>query len=101
MTNDVVGVTIAVDGVVVGGVLAAGGGSASVTAVYVSTGAAVAAEDDDAKCAVVPPSSTKDKDAYVGASVAFEGACVGTFADSAGKSAAARATVALCGAAAL
>ncbi len=33
--------------------------------------------------AVVPTSSTKDEDAYVGMSVAFEGACVGIFADSA------------------
>jgi riboflavin synthase alpha subunit len=50
---------------------------------------AVAADDDDAVDAVVPPSSTKDEDAYVGASVAFEGACVGAFADGADESAAA------------
>jgi hypothetical protein len=43
--------------------------------VDVATGAAVA--DDDAISTVVPPSSTKDEGAYVGLSVAFEGACVG------------------------
>jgi hypothetical protein len=43
--------------------------------VDVSTGAAVA--DDDAVSTVVPPSSTKDKGAYVGVSVTFEGVCVG------------------------
>ena len=48
---------------------------------------AVAADDDDAVDAVVPPSSTKDKDAYVGALVAFEGVCVGAFANGAGESA--------------
>jgi hypothetical protein len=42
-----------------------------------ATGAAVAADDDDAVGTIVPPSSTKDEDAYVGASVAFEGAYVG------------------------
>ena len=36
-----------------------------------------------AVAAVIPPSSTKDEDAYVGASVAFEGACVGAFMDGA------------------
>ena len=41
----------------------------------VATGAAVA--DDDAVSTVVLPSSTKDKGAYVGVLVAFEGACVG------------------------
>ncbi len=55
----------------------------------VSTGAAIAADNNDAIGAVVPPSLTKDKDAYVGTSVAFEGGCVGTFADGAGESAAA------------
>ena len=50
---------------------------------------AVAADDDNAVDAVVPPSSTKDKDAYVGASVAFKGACVGAFADGADEFAAA------------
>ena len=55
------------------------------TAVDVSTGAAVAADNDDAAGAVVPPSSTNDKDAYVGASVAFKGMCVGAFADGAGE----------------
>ena len=34
-------------------------------------------DDDDAVDAVVPPSSTKDEDAYVGESVAFEDTCVG------------------------
>jgi hypothetical protein len=52
-------------------------------------GATVAANNDDAVGAVVPPSSTKDEDAYVGASVAFEGVCVGAFTDGAGESAAA------------
>jgi hypothetical protein len=50
-----------------------GGGGALATAVDVSTGSAVAAADDDAVSAVIPPSSTNDEDAYVGASVAFEG----------------------------
>ena len=36
-----------------------------------------AVADDDAISTVVPPSSTKDEGAYVGVSVAFEGACVG------------------------
>ncbi len=35
----------------------------------VATGAAVAADNNDAVGAVVPPSSTKDNDAYVGALV--------------------------------
>ncbi len=61
------------------------------TAVDVSTGAAVAAADDNAVGAVVPPSSTNDKDTYVGASVAFEGVCVGAFTDGAGEFAAASA----------
>ena len=78
--TDVVGVAVGVVG---------GGGGASATAVDVATGAAVAPDDDDAVGTVVPPSSTKDEDAYVGASVAFEGACVGAFADGAGESAAA------------
>jgi hypothetical protein len=82
LTNDVVDVAI---GVVGGG----GGGGASATTVDVATGAAVTADDDDAVGAVVPPSLTKDKDAYVGALVAFEGACIGAFADSASKSTAA------------
>jgi hypothetical protein len=43
--------------------------------VDVATGAAVA--NDDAVSTVVPPSSTKDEGAYVGVSVASEGACVG------------------------
>ena len=46
-------------------------------------GNAVAADNDDDVDAVVPPSSTKDKDAYVGASVVFNGACVNAFADGA------------------
>ncbi len=41
----------------------------------IATGAAVA--DKDAVSTVVPPSSTKDEGAYVGVSVAFEGACAG------------------------
>jgi hypothetical protein len=49
-------------------------GGASATAVDVATGATVAANEDDAVGAVVPPSSTKDEGAYVGALVAFEGA---------------------------
>ncbi len=48
---------------------------AAVATVDVASGAAVA--DDDAVSTVVPPSSTKDEGAYVGVSVAFEGACVG------------------------
>ena len=57
----------------------------------VATGAAVAADNDNAVGAVVPPSSTKDEDAYVGVSVAFEGTCVSIFADGAGESATASA----------
>ena len=34
---------------------------------------------------VVPPSSTKDEGTYVGVLVAFEGACVGAFADGVGQ----------------
>ena len=48
-----------------------------------AAGDAVAADDNDDVNAVIPPSSTKDEDAYVGASVAFEGACVGAFMDGA------------------
>jgi hypothetical protein len=59
--------------------------------VDVATGATVAADNDDADSAVVPPPSTKDKDTYNGASVAFKGACVGAFADGANESAAASA----------
>jgi hypothetical protein len=51
--------------------------------VDIAAGDAVAADNDDAVDAVVPPSSTKGEDAYVGALVAFEGACVGAFADGA------------------
>ena len=53
-------------------------------AVDIATGAAVAANDNDVVGAVVPPSLTKDEDAYVGASVAFKGTCVGAFGDGAG-----------------
>ncbi len=60
-------------------------GGTSATAVDVATGAAVAVDDDNAVGAVVPPSSTKDKGTYVGASVAFEGTCVSAFADGAGE----------------
>ena len=49
----------------------------------ITAGDAVAADDDDAVNAVVPLSSTKGRDANVGASVAFEGVCIGAFADSA------------------
>ncbi len=49
----------------------------------IAAGNAVAADDDDAVDAVIPPSSTKDEDAYVGTSVAFEGVCVGAFVDGA------------------
>ena len=48
----------------------------------IAAGDAVAANGDNAVDAVIPP-STKDEDAYVGASVAFEGACVGAFVDGA------------------
>ena len=51
------------------------------TAVDIAAGNAVAADNDDAVNDVVPPSSTKDEDACVGASVVFGGACVGAFAD--------------------
>ncbi len=54
--------------------------------VDVATGATIATANDDAIGAVVPLSSTKDKDAYVGMSVAFEGVCTGAFADGADKS---------------
>ncbi len=54
-------------------------------------GAAVAANNNDAVFAVVPLSLTNDKDEYVGASEAFEGMCVGAFADGASESAAASA----------
>ena len=50
----------------------------------IATDAAVADNDDDAVGAVIPPSSTKNQDAYISASVAFEGLRVGAFADSAG-----------------
>jgi hypothetical protein len=73
-TNDVVGITV---GVVVGG------GGASATAVDIAAGDAVTADNNHAVVAVVPPYSTKDKDAYIGASVAFEGVCVSAFADGA------------------
>ncbi len=53
------------------------------TTVVIPVGDAIAADDDDAVDAVVSPSSTKDKDAYIGASVAFEGACVDAFTDGA------------------
>ena len=87
LTNDVVAITvgIGVGGVVLGGIII-GGGSALATVVDVSTGAAVTAANNDAISAVIPPSSTNDKEAYIGASVAFEGVCVSAFADGAGES---------------
>jgi hypothetical protein len=85
-----VGVGVGIGGVVIGGVILGGGGSLA-TAVDVSTGAAVAANNNNAVGTVVPPSSTNGEDAYVGASVAFEGGCVGAFADGAGESTAASA----------
>jgi hypothetical protein len=51
--------------------------------VDIAAGDAVTADNDDAVDAVVPPSSTKDEDAYVGAPVAFEGVRVSAFADGA------------------
>jgi hypothetical protein len=51
--------------------------------VDIAAGDAVAANNDDVVDAVVPPSSTKGKDAYIGASVAFKGTCIGAFADGA------------------
>ena len=54
-----------------------------------ASSAAVAADDNNAVGTVVPPSLTKDEDGYVGALVAFEGTCIGTFTDGAGESAAA------------
>jgi len=56
---------------------------ASVAAVDVASGTTVAANDEDADGTVVPPSSTEDEGAYVGASVEFEVACFGAFADGA------------------
>ena len=53
-------------------------------AVDVAKGAVVADNEDDAIGAIVPPSSTENKDAYVGALVAFEGAHVGALGDGAG-----------------
>ena len=58
-------------------------GSASATVVDITAGDAVAADNNDAVNAVVPPSSTKDEGAYVGASVAFEVVHVSAFADGA------------------
>ena len=49
-------------------------------------GAAVAADNDNAISKVIPPSLTGDKDAYVGASVAFKGAYVDPFPDGARES---------------
>ena len=57
----------------------------------VATGAVVAAAEDNAVGAVAPPSSTKDKDAYLNVLVAFKGAYIGAFVDGVGKSAAASA----------
>ena len=59
-------------------------GGAAAAVVDVAMGAAIATNNDNAIGAVVPPSSTEDEDAYAGALVAFEGACVGAFADGAG-----------------
>ncbi len=75
----------------VGGGINVSGGSAMATTVDVSKGAAVTAHDYDALGLVVPQSSTKDKDTYIGALVAFEGVCVGAFADGAEESATASA----------
>ncbi len=50
----------------------------------ITTGAAVAAAAADAIGNAVPPSSTKNKDTYVGVLVAFKGACIGAFAEGAG-----------------
>ena len=86
MTNNVVGFAVAlgISRVVVGGVIVGGGGGGTLaTAVDLSMGAAVAPDKDNAVSAVVPLSSTNDKAAYVGASVAFEGVCVGALTDSA------------------
>ena len=54
--------------------------SASAAAADVASGAIVAANDNDADGATVPPSSTEDKGAYVGASAEFEVACFDAFA---------------------
>ncbi len=51
--------------------------------VNVATCAAVTANDNNALGNLVPPSLTEDKDTYASTLVAFEGACVGAFADSA------------------
>ena len=40
--------------------------------------------DNDAVGTVLPPSLTKDKGMYASVLVAFEGACIGVFANSAG-----------------
>jgi hypothetical protein len=45
--------------------------SASAAAVDVASGATVTTNNDNADGAVVPPSSTEDKDAYVGTSAEF------------------------------
>ena len=66
------------------------------TAVDIAACIAVAADDDDAVNAVVPPSSTKEDNAYVGTLVAFKGACVGAFPDGADESAAASMLLPLC-----
>ena len=51
--------------------------SALAAVVDVASGATITANDDDAVGAVVPPSSTEDEGAYVGASVEFGVACFG------------------------
>ena len=59
--------------------------------VDVSTGLAIAADNDNAVGPVVPPSLTNDEDTYAGASVTFDGMCIGTFVNSANESASASA----------
>ncbi len=59
-------------------------------------GAAAATNNDNAVGAVVPLSLTNDENAYIGASVAFEGMCIGAFADGAGKFAAASTLLTSC-----
>jgi len=54
--------------------------SASAAAVDVTSGAIITANDDNADGPIVPPSSTEDKGAYVGASAEFEVACFDAFA---------------------
>ena len=54
---------------------------AAAAAVDVATGATIAKDKDNATSVVIPPSLTKDKDAYIDALVMFKGECIGAFVD--------------------